>query len=438
MPTTTSTWAAAARLVRATGFGGTGGDIDAVAAMGTAKYVARVLASDPTRDAGALATPAPSFQRPAPLPKDADTAARKARNRQLAGQRQELTAWWIRRMVSVEQPFGEKLTFCWHNHFATSITKVRNAGWMLAQNQKLRTMGRGDFRVLAFAMLTDAATLDWLDGQKNTVGAPNENLSREFLELFALGHGDGYTEQDVREGARALTGWRIAKDGSTAVRPKLHDDGVKTMLGVTGNLDAAGYLDAVLARPAAAAYLATRTYGQLVSDHAPTVALVDAGVAGYGSERSISGLLAALLGSPGFSAAAGTKIIGPVDWLIGAIRTLRVPVPDQAAAMKVSRVLGGLGQLPFAPPNVSGWPSGAAWLSTAAADLRMTTAAGLVAKADLQAIETTPESGRLDAAAHLLGIPRWSDRSAAVLKASAGSPKKLVTVALNTPEYLTY
>ncbi len=433
----TDPWAAAARLVRRTGFGATGTAVDAAAALGPSKYLATVLAADPASDAGAARTPVPQFESIAAIGKTADTAARKARGKQLRNQLQELAGWWVRRMIAVEQPFGEKLTFCWHNHFATSATKVRKADWMLAQNEKLRSMGRGEFRPLALAMLTDAAMLFWLDGQKNTVGAPNENLSREFMELFALGHGDGYTEQDVREGARALTGWRIKSDGSTVLRPKLHDDGPETLLGVTASLDDVGYCDAILARPASPRYLVARMYGQLVSDHVPTVAAVNTGVDGYGPTRSISGMLTALLGSPDFGAAAGTKVIGPVEWLVGAVRALQVPVPDQASTVKLLAALKGLGQIPFYPPNVSGWPSGAAWLSTAAADLRMTTAAGLVRKADLDQLRSAAQGDRVEVARHLLGVPTWSARTATVLKESVADPSRLVTIALNTPEYLT-
>jgi len=433
-----SAWAAAARLVRATSFGGNGTAIDAAAAIGPAAYLTKILAADPVRDAGALATPAPELEVLPKLGKDADPAARKARNKEVSAQTQQLTTWWIRRMVAAEQPFGERLTLTWHNHFATSNAKVRNARWMLAQNQKLRTLGRGDFRTLALAMLTDAAMLSWLDGQQNTVGAPNENLSREFLELFALGHGDGYTEQDVREGARALTGWRINPDGSTVRRAALHDDSGKTMLGVTGNLDEKSYCDAALAPAAAPRYLVTRMYGQLVSDHAPTVAAVSAGVDGYGSGRSIPGLVTALLGSPDFVAAMGTRVIGPVEWLVGALRALRVPMEKPSTVQNAMGVLRGLGQLPFAPPTVAGWPSGAAWLSTAAADLRMSTAMSLAAKADLDPINSAAASERIAATGYLLGIGSWSDRTAAVLKGFTADPKRLVTVALNSPEYLTY
>ena len=436
-PTVSADWATTARLVRATGFGATGKAVDAAAAVGTATYLRKTLAADPARDAGALATPPPEFEILPPLGKAADLGARQARSKEISQQTLELTSWWLRRMAAVEQPFVERLTFYWHHHFATSNAKVRNARWMLAQNQKLRSLGRGNFSALAAAMLTDAATLFWLDGQRNVAGAPNENLAREFLELFALGQGNGYTEQDVREGARALTGWRIAADGSTAVRPALHDTGTKTLLGVTGDLDENAFCDIALAQPAAARHLTGRIYGQWVSDHAPTAAAVQTGVTGYGSSRSVSGLLAALLGSPDFAAAVGTRVIGPVEWLVGAVRALRIPLEKDSTARAMVTVLRGLGQQPFLPPNVSGWPTGAAWLSTAAADLRMSTSMSLAAKADLDVISTASQAERIAATGYLLGIGRWSDRTAAVLKTFVADPRRLVTVALNSAEYLT-
>jgi uncharacterized protein (DUF1800 family) len=222
------------------------------------------------------------------------------------------------------------------------------------------------------------------------------------------------------------------------LRPARHDESPKTMLGVTGNLDEKGYCDAALAPAAASRYLVTRMYGQLVSDHAPTVAAVSAGVAGYGAGRSIPGMVTALLGSPDFVAAMGTRVIGPVEWLVGALRALRVPMDKDATVHNAVSVLRGLGQLPFAPPNVSGWPTGAAWLSTAAAELRMTTAITLAAKADLDPISSAAPAGRVDATGYLLGVGTWSDRTAAVLKGFTADPQRLVTVALNSPEYLTY
>ncbi len=217
-------WRATARLLRRTGFGTTGPAVDGANRVGIAAHVPAILRSDPTADIGARRTPVPTFDAITPLGRSASKNEKQQRNQQIRSQLSSLTAWWIRRMVAVEEPFGEKLTFLWHNHFATAATKVRRPGWLAAQNETLRRAGRGDFRTLALAMLTDPAMLLWLDGQKNSATAPNENLSREFMELFALGHGDGYTEQDVREGARALTGWRFRPNGTAYLSARAHDD----------------------------------------------------------------------------------------------------------------------------------------------------------------------------------------------------------------------
>jgi uncharacterized protein (DUF1800 family) len=414
-------WASAARLVRRTGFGATGTAVDAALELGSARYVAAALAADPDTDPGAQATPVPRFpavDRPGKgASKEGKAEQRKLRNEQL----RSATAWWVRRMVAVEQPFAEKLTFCWHNHFATSAKKVKDANWMLAQNATLRTLGRGDFHALAYSMLTDAAMLRWLDGIKNTAKAPNENLAREFMELFTLGHGDTYTETDVREGARALTGWRIDKDGHPALRARLHDDGTKKVLGVSANLDAAGFCDAVLAVPGSARYVATRLWGQLVSNTPPSAAVLDRLATAYGAKRDLGALLTAMLTAPEFAAAHGTIVVTPVEWLVGVVRALRVPVKTDADAMKLVRVLRGLGQLPFYPPSVGGWPAGQAWLSTAAVDLRMQAATALARAGDLSALDGSSPS-RVDAVAHLLGVSGWSPRSAAVLRTVASNP----------------
>ena len=190
-------WITTARVLRRAGFGVTGQQVDAVATQDWPRYVDAALGADPEADPGAVATPMPT---PPPLRgpgKKASVDVRKEFNQLLSGEMTELSGWWLRRMIAVQQPIHEKLTLLWHNHFATSAQKVRVAADMAAQNQKLRSLSLGDFRKLAYAMLTDAAMLRWLDAQTNTAKAPNENLAREFMELFTLGHGDGYTEDDV-------------------------------------------------------------------------------------------------------------------------------------------------------------------------------------------------------------------------------------------------
>ena len=245
--TSSAGWAAAAHLVRSTGFGAAGDLVDTVAAAGPSSWLEASLRAAPESDPGAAAAPAPSFATPAPLPQDASREDRQKRRQQETDKVAQLVAWWIRRMVAVENPLVEKLTFGWHNHFATSATKVRSAAMLSAQNATLRAKGRGRFSDLAEAMVVDPALLLWLDGQQNTVKAPNENLSREFMELFTLGRSGGYTEQDVREGARALTGWTLDRqEGTATFVPRRHDAKPKTVLGTTANLDATGFVGVLL------------------------------------------------------------------------------------------------------------------------------------------------------------------------------------------------
>lgn len=438
--TAPATWTSAAHLVRSTGFGATGSLVDAVAAAGPATWLETSLRADPQSDPGVKATPAPTFQA-VEAPGKGASQERRLELRKLAREQvTDLVRWWIRRMVAVENPMTEKLTFGWHHHFATSATKVRSAGMLLAQNEKLRSLGRGGFTALAEAMVKDPAMLYWLDGQKNSAKAPNENLAREFIELFALGHGSGYTEQDVREGARALTGWviRPAEDGapSTArfVR-KRHDSGAKTLLGTKGTLDADDVVRVVLGQPASAPFVVSRWWRLLASPEAPPADTLTRAVAAYGPSRDLTAMLRALLTDPGYAAAAGSHVVSPVEWVVGAMRALAVPT-DEKALRTVMGVMRSLGQLPFYPPNVSGWPSGQAWLSTASATTRVHAAAMLAAAGDLSPVEDAKAPSRVEVVTHLLGLPTVSARTAAELKRHVSDPRKLVVAALVSPENL--
>ena len=149
---------------------------------------------------------------------------------------QAITAWWVDRMTAAEHQLHEKLVFFWHGHWATSVQKVDSAQLMLVQQEVFRRHATGQFGPFVKAMLRDAALIRWLDGQRNTRKAPNENLARELMELFTLGIGN-YTEDDVKAGARALTGWAIDRvTGQVRLEPARFDDGVKTILGKTGRL----------------------------------------------------------------------------------------------------------------------------------------------------------------------------------------------------------
>ncbi|HEY1439344.1 MAG TPA: DUF1800 domain-containing protein, partial [Mycobacterium sp.] len=363
--------------------------------------------------------------------------ARKQYNKQLSEQQGVLSDWWLRRMVAVGQPTHEKLTLLWHNHFATSSQKVRVAAHMAAQNQKLRTLSLGDFRTLAYTMLTDAAMLRWLDGQTNTARAPNENLAREFMELFTLGHGNGYTEDDVRGGARALTGWVIDADGRTSMTPKRHDSSAKTLFGITRNFDAAGFCDTVLAQPKSAEYVAGRLWQQLASDEPPSAQVLDRLVSAYGPGRNLRALTKAILTDNEFIDSRAAAVNTPVEWLVGVMRTLRVHADKPARLKMVHATLRTLGQRPFYPPSVGGWPSGQVWLSTASAGARLRVATQLAHAGDLSSIENTGAGDRVDAVGYLIGVGAWSDRTVKALQPLVRHPPQLVAAAVNTPEYLT-
>jgi len=431
-------WDSTARLLRRTGFGASGAAVDQACRIAPAELVQRMLRADPEQDPGARRTPVPHPDVITPPGKQRSQDERRQIRQQLQEEFKSVVTWWIRRMATVDEPFGEKLTFLWHDHFATAIKKVRQPALMVAQNVTLRTKGRGDFRELALAMLVDPAMLRWLDGQLNTAAAPNENLSREFMELFALGHGDGYTETDVREGARALTGWKIDRQtGKAQLRPRLHDNGTKTVLGVTGALGYVEFCDAVLARPASARFVASRLWSRLVSSDPPSSEALGALTDAYGPRRDLAALLQVMLTRPEMTTKAGTLVTMPIEWMVGAIRSLKVPLDDDKRLGLIQGGLLRLGQLPMLPPNVSGWPSGQAWLTTSAAELRMRIAMTLAAAGDLDAVSTGATSTRVEAVGHLIGIGTWSVRSARVLKDAAAQPTRLVALALNTPEYLS-
>jgi uncharacterized protein (DUF1800 family) len=438
MPGQSNGWITTARLLRRVGFGTTGPQVDAVARQNWSKYIDAALGANPDADPGALATPMPTLPIVRELRKGASAADHMDRRKQIGHQNVELSNWWVRRMVAVHQPIHEKLTLLWHNHFATAASKVHSASKMAAQYHKLRSLSLGDFRTLAYSMLTDAAMMDYLDAETSTAKAPNENLAREFMELFTLGHGNGYTEEDVRQGARALTGW-VIRHGTdqTMMLPKRHDNTAKTIFGVTGHFDAAGFCDIVLAQPKSAQYVAGRLWQQLASDTPPSPPALDRLVTAYGPERNLRALTRAILTDDEFVRGRATIVNTPVEWVVGVVRSLGVSVDTPARMKLVSTTLDALGQRPFYPPDVGGWPHGRVWMSTASADVRMRAAGQLAGAGDLSTIEDSGADHRIDAVGYLIGVGAWSDRTVAALKPLTRKPVQLVAAAVNTPEYLT-
>ncbi len=276
----------------------------------------------------------------------------------------QLRAWWLYCMLQGGHPLREKLTLFWHNHFATSISKVQSPALMFRQNCLLRKHALGNFGPLLQEMSKDGAMLLWLDSNSNVKGRPNENYARELMELFSLGVGN-YTEKDVREAARAFTGWHTNGEGFR-FEVRSHDSEPKTVLGQTGNWDGADVVRIILARPQVARFIVRKLYQFLISENAnPPEALLEPLCESFRkSGYDIAGLVRTMLASRHFYSehAFRQRIKGPVEYVLGAVRaTCQGNVPPQALVAW----LGGMGQQLFAPPNVKGWPGGTWWVNTA-------------------------------------------------------------------------
>ncbi len=417
-----------AHLFRRAGFGAWSAELDAAQRAGYTATVDALL-----RPAAAAAPPPDLGPEPRRPGKQGDPAAKQQYRTARRAQQQAITAWWLHRMAGAEHPFPEKLTLFWHGHWATSIRKVNSARLMLAQNETLRTHAAGDFRVLARAMVRDPALLVWLDGPRNRKTLPNENLARELMELFTLGIGH-YTEDDVREAARALTGWRVNKaSGSAALRPAQHDDRPKTVLCTTADLDDQSLVDLLVAQAASARFVVTRLWRRFVAPADPPADAMARLLQAYGPHRDVRALARAILLDPVFRSTEirNALVKQPIEYVVGVLRALRVdPAPD------VSTALRDLGQVPFAPPTVGGWPAGSAWLTTSSAQARLGFAQWAVARADLTVVQHEPPAARPDAVARLLSVDAWTPRTRTALAAASVDTPRLVTLALVAPEYV--
>ena len=267
--------------------------------------------------------------------------------------------WWAQRMLTTPRPLEEKMALFWHGHFATHEDKVRDYRKMLAQVQLFQREGLGNFRTLMVAVAQDPAMLAFLDAGVNVKGAPNENFAREIMEMFTLGVGR-YGETDIREAARAFTGWNFVGTRFVVNREQ-HDDGEKTVLGRRGRFDGVQVIDLILAQPAAAEYIAGRLYRFLVRDELEPAVQARLGAVLRDNRYEIAPLLRTILLSRDFHSSAGTRIKSPVELTISTYRKLglkQVPgVPD------FNDVTGALGQRLLYPPTVAGWAYGRSWIT---------------------------------------------------------------------------
>ncbi len=290
-----------------------------------------------------------------------------------------LRAWWVFRMLMTSRPLVERMTLLWHNHFATSNQKVQDVSAMYEQNNLLRKHCLGSFSELLQVVVKHRAMLSWLDATANRKEHPNENLARELMELFTLGEGH-YSQADVVEAARCLTGWTVRANRFEFI-PEMHDAGEKTVLGHKGQFDGDGLLELLLKQEATAKRIAVRLcqmfFGEGVVDEHSLNELA-AGL--RKNELSIAWGVETILHSRLFFSKANirSRIAGPVELVIGTARALEMQL-DPPSTLLLAAELRKLGQDLFHPPNVFGWPEGREWIHTRSVLVRYGFADSLVA-----------------------------------------------------------
>ncbi len=301
---------------------------------------------------------------------------------------QQATAWWLYRMLYTPHPLREKLALFWHNHFATSNRKVNNAGYMLGQYELMRRHAQGSFRNLLRDMSTDPAMMVWLDTNQSQRDQPNENYARELMELFSLGMNNyrqpqqrSYTEQDIRQAARAFTGWRL-ENGRPVFRDNQHDNGDKNVLGQTGRWRADDIVRICLEQDSAPYFVAAKLFKFLVSETIPaTPELLEPLARRFReSDYNFGEMLETVLRSNLFFApqAYRARVKPPVDFSLEIVRGLE----GRMGTTALVTVLEGLGQRPFYPPSVAGWEGGRAWLNGQTLLFRHNLALGLTSTVD--------------------------------------------------------
>ena len=275
----------------------------------------------------------------------------------------DLRHWWLDRMMNGPAPLLEKMTLFWHGHFATSVQKIRDGYFMWLQNDTLRRNALGNFGALVKKISRDPAMMIYLDLQQSRKEHPNENWARELMELFTVGIGN-YSEQDIRESARAFTGYRI--DMTTQqfrFAPFQQDRGPKNFMDHSGPLTGDDVIDLLVKKPACAQFIGRKLWRFFVEDE-PSNAIVDLVAASLQAHNfEMRPVLREILSSTQFYSerAMRTQIKSPVQYIVQTVKLLDAPLPSPVVAQNAMRQMG---QILFAPPNVKGWDGGKTWIST--------------------------------------------------------------------------
>ena len=356
-------WEKARHLLFRAGFGGRQEEIQTVLGKGLPATLEDLL-SGPARE---LPTPKWLDEDKKIDPREIRRLGEEERKQLQQRNRQhtrELQGGWLQFMMSAPTPadmLHSKMTFFWHGHFAASAEKVRSTPFIYDQLKLFHDHALGNFGDLLRAIIRDPAMLRYLDNDQNQKGKPNENLARELMELFSLGPGN-YTEPDIREGARALTGYSL-EPHQFRYRPFLHDAGSKTILGRTGNFNGEDFVNLILEQPACAEFMARKFWIYFAGENPPEAVVKTLAQKFRNGKYDVKTLLREMFSHPQFYAAEvmGTQIKSPVQLIIGAARTLELSVSNFEF---YSRMLFMMGQVPYLPPNVKGWPGDREWIDT--------------------------------------------------------------------------
>lgn len=281
-------------------------------------------------------------------------------------QNNELNLNFLNKMVNSNEQMKEKMAFFWHGHFASRVINPKFNRQLL---NSIRKNALGNFKDLLFEVSQSPAMLNFLNNQQNKKDHPNENFAREVMELFTMGRGN-YTEKDVREGARAFTGWGYDKTGNFKERKKLHDEGAKTFLGKTGNFTGTDALHIILEQKATAKFICSKVYRFFVNENIDTNRVNALSESFYNSNYDIKKLMTEIFSSSWFydQKNIGNRIKSPIELMAGMMRMLPMNIQNPENLIVYQKLLG---QMLLYPPNVSGWPNGKSWIDSSTLMLRL-------------------------------------------------------------------
>lgn len=313
----------------------------------------------------------------------------------------EMQKWWMKRIIETPRPLEEKMTLFWHGHFAVNYRAIEDSYHMFVQNQFFRANATGNFADLVYGIIRDPAMLRYLNNDQNRKERPNENLARELMELFTLGEGNVYTERDIKEGARALTGYTFNDDKFT-FRAPAHDTGAKRIFGQQGNWDGVDFCRLILSQPLVSENICWKLYRYFVNDLPGTP---DKDTQGFilklartmrDGNYAMRPVLKTLFKSEHFyhPANRASVIKNPVQLIVQAIRTLRTPARNLNALISGADLMG---QNLFYPPSVKGWDGGRAWINTSTLFVRQNMLIYLLTGRRPDAYEWDADGTRFDA-----------------------------------------